>query len=121
MPASSNGSSPSAETAEFRAVLVLPALVVAHPEEASDVLLALRDLGAGTTMRWSEFVDEHSENDQTVGDFLRSAVAGADDAAGWTCEPFRRWALEVSRYSFVTGQRVFATAGDAAQVASATV
>jgi hypothetical protein len=89
--------------------LILLGTIIAFPEEASAVLLALGDLVADTTPEertWSDYLEEvRSMGTRFVG--VAQFLEGVSDSSQWTCEPFRRWALEVSRYSFATGQEVF--------------
>ena len=98
---------------EYQAVLILLATIIAFPEEASDFLLALGDLMPGSPPEdrsWMQHVQRDSPRpwSQQLRYFLDAVSPTANDASCWTCEPFRRWALEVSRYSFATGQQVFA-------------
>ena len=89
---------------EYQAVMILLAVVIAFPEEASTFLTGLGDLdpdGARVDGAASAYF-ETFEGD--LGACLQR-VEPPDPA---TREPFRRWALEVSRYSFATGQEVFA-------------
>ena len=91
--------------AEYQAVLILLAMIIAFPEEASDVLLAL----LAPFRSWDEFVkslEDRGELEDVAKFFTKVTAKGA---TGWTTEPFGRWALEVSRYSFETGQEVFSS------------
>ena len=84
--------------------------MVAYPDDAAAFLLGLGDLSPGgeparrswkehvASGGWPEFAPLLSGVGFTYGDTS-------------TCEPFRFWALEVSRYSFTTGQQVFARFG----------
>ena len=111
------------DAADDQAVLILLATTIAFPEEASDALLALGDLAADAPpdpRTFTEYVGEPRARGGRLADLAVAleavAAAARRPAAGdggepqrdWTCEPFRRWALEVSRYSFATGQEVFA-------------
>jgi hypothetical protein len=111
---------------EFQAVLILLAMIIAFPEEASDFLLGLGSFAPGSSSKsraWSEYLHPGETRPWSrerlhhvapkpwspeLRWFLDAVTPTHDKAALWTCEPFRRWALEVSRYSFATGQEVFA-------------
>jgi hypothetical protein len=105
-----------ADAPEYRAVLIMLAMIIAFPDEASDALRALGDLGADVptdTRPWRAYVGDLRARDSRFEEltaFLESMTPGMDSRAAWTVEPFRRWALDVSRYSFATGQEVFARA-----------
>ncbi|HTA96434.1 MAG TPA: P-loop NTPase fold protein [Solirubrobacteraceae bacterium] len=96
------------EAAEYQAALILLAAIIAFPESASVFLLHLVSSADGTD-GWPEFLQEWQLTTLATGlpDFLLEAT-GAHDSSRWTCAPFQRWALEVSRYSFTAGQEVFA-------------
>ena len=99
------------EAAEYQAVLILLATIIAFPEEASQFLLGLGPLGTAApsqTASWIEYVREPERWSVELRGFLET-LTPAPGIALWTREPFRRWALEVSRYSFATGQEVFAS------------
>jgi KAP-like P-loop domain-containing protein len=101
------------DAAEFRAVLILLGAIIAFPDDASAFLLGLGDLGADSQAggSWTEHVEELVGPEsccRELGEFLQTATPPDERSAAWTCEPFRQWALEVSRYSFATGQEVFA-------------
>jgi hypothetical protein len=101
------------DAAEYQAVLILLATVIAFPEKASQFLLGLGTLGDGAppqTARWIDYVHEPERWSVELRGFLET-LTPESGVALWTCEPFRRWALEVSRYSFATGQEVFARLG----------
>jgi hypothetical protein len=101
------------EAAEYQAVLILLATIIAFPEKASDFLLGLGPLGPGAppqTVSWIEYVRDPAQCSAELRGFLEALTPTAS-AQRWTREPFRRWALEVSRYSFATGQEVFARLG----------
>jgi hypothetical protein len=93
---------------EYRAVLILLAVIIQFPEEASGFLLGLGHLSGSdrNTMPWRDYVHQSQQPHFSGGlrYLLTDLVVARDE---WTCEPFRRWALEVSRYSFATGQEVF--------------
>ncbi len=96
---------------EYQAVLVMLAVVIRFPDQASTFLRSLGDLAPGapaTSRAFSACMQETGAYCDELAEFLRRISAAG---SGWTCEPFRRWALEVSRYSFQTGQQVFARVG----------
>ena len=98
------------DVAEYKAVQTLLVVLIAFPEAASQFLLGLGDLdpqAQGNRRSWADYVDE--QEDDELKEFLEQALA--QESTGATCEPFRRWALELSRYSFETGQEVFARHG----------
>jgi hypothetical protein len=98
---------------QYKAVLILLATIIAFPEEASAFLLSLGDLSPGAnseTGAWMQHIRRDTPTPWTpeLRQFLESVTHASDDGSSWTREPFRRWALEVSRYSFATGQEIFA-------------
>jgi hypothetical protein len=100
---------------EHQAALILLAALIAFPGHASEFLDGIGELAPDADpdpRNWLEYVDEVADwqggRFDQVGNFLRAATAAATHGAGSTREPFRRWALEVSRYSFAGGQEVFA-------------
>lgn len=105
-----------ADAPEYSAVLILLAAIIRFPEESSDALLCLGDLrpdAAPDRRPWSGYVEELRARgerfDEVAAFFDAIAPTSANgEPPSWTREPFRRWALEVSRYSFATGQEVFA-------------
>jgi WD40 repeat protein len=104
------------EVPDYQAVLLLLAVIVAFPDDASTFLLDFGDLTPGAAPDahpWTEHVDAlMSRRSRQLRD-LCGLVSKVEltNAATSTREPFRRWALEVSRYSFTTGQEVFARFG----------
>ena len=96
-----------ADVPEYQAVLILVAMVISFPEEASEVLLRLLDPAAPSA--WAEHVSGVKDDDDgKLAAFLATSTADALHGAASSREPFRRWALDVSRYSFDTGQEVYA-------------
>ncbi len=99
---------------EYSAVLTMLVVIIAFPEEASDALLALRDFGpddSADARPWRQYVDELRSRDTRFAgltSFLDTVTPDGNAPVSWTCGPFRRWVLEVSRFSFATGQEVFA-------------
>lgn len=93
---------------DYQAALILLAAIIAFPEDASSFLI---DLIRGTDSEgtWIEYLRGVQARGVNGGlrDFLEGTTR-AQRSEGWTCAPFQRWALEVSRYSFTTGQEVFA-------------
>ena len=87
---------------------MLLGVLIAFPEEAVRFLDNIGELGPSAkrdTSLWSEYMATLDDAD------LRSMVermSAATGRANSTREPFRAWALEISRYSFATGQEVFA-------------
>jgi hypothetical protein len=97
------------DTPEYQAVLILLAAIIAFTDDASTFLAGLLQQPTGGGL-WADYLRE-VEPPKRGGDLLDAlkAIAAEDGRERqWTCEPFRRWALEVSRYSFATGQEVFA-------------
>jgi hypothetical protein len=90
---------------EYEAVLILLAVLIAFPDTASEFLLSLGDLEPSAPPSELNWLDHVNAQPPELAAFLS---AGAMFESTSTCEPFRRWALEVSRYSFETGQEVFA-------------
>ena len=109
-----------AEIPEYEAVLLILGLLVAFPDEAAGFLLGLGDLtpaaapdrrpwlGYLTTLRGEATAGRQAALLRYLGS------VGLTNAGTSTREPFRRWALELSRYSFETGQEVFARFSSAA-------
>jgi hypothetical protein len=103
---------------EYEAVLLLLGLIVAFPDDAAPFLLALGDLSPeaeADNQPWRAFVEALRRHRSDPWPALARFVAKVEltNANSSTREPFRRWALEVSRYSFTTGQEVFAKFGAA--------
>jgi tetratricopeptide (TPR) repeat protein len=93
---------------EYQAALILLAAVIAFPEDASGLLIDLIRIDGGR-QTWIEYL--RGLEDPVATSDLRGfleAASKSQKSSHWTCEPFQRWALEVSRYSFITGQEVFA-------------
>ena len=101
---------------QYEAVLLLLGLVIEVPDQASGVLRGLIGLSEEQEdAQWSEFLDALPEGCAAAHDFLVGYLPRMRDRwPAWTCGPFKAWALEVSRYSFATGQEVFAQAPVAA-------
>jgi WD40 repeat protein len=96
---------------EFAAVLILLAVLIRFPEQASRFLRDIGDLapdGQPDRRSWAEYIREPGQL-EALRDFVTAATILAPNGATSTREPFRRWALEISRYSFATGQEVFAS------------
>jgi WD40 repeat protein len=103
----------SGDAAESQAVMILLATIIAFPEEASEFLLGLGPLGSAAPPErgsWTEYVQDADRWSPALRGFL-GTVTRTSSMGPWTREPFRSWALEVSRYSFATGQEVFARLG----------
>jgi hypothetical protein len=104
------------DAAEYQAVLIMLVAIIAFPDEAPVLLLALARLDGGDEpdrRSWADFVDELGRCGPRLREasrFLAETTAAIPGAERWTRDPFRRWAVEVSRYSFATGQEVFARA-----------
>jgi KAP-like P-loop domain-containing protein len=94
---------------EYEAVLILLAMIIAFPEDASSFLLGLLEPQTSED-GWAGYVrrSEPKEWSADLTRFLETVTPTQEHERQWTCEPFRSWALEVSRYSFATGQEVFA-------------
>jgi len=96
---------------EYEAVLILLAVLIALPGDASTLLLSLGNLDRKAPpdgIAWSAQRDKLRQRKRELASFLDHVTEGATHGDTSTREPFRRWALEVSRYSFETGQEVFA-------------
>jgi hypothetical protein len=108
---------------EYQAVQMLLAVIIAFPEEAPDLLRSFGDLdpdAAPNEASWEEHLGRLRRGAPADADPGRwREMVGALDASTRelpngrtsTVEPFRRWGLEVARYSFSTGLRVFAREG----------
>jgi Tol biopolymer transport system component len=94
---------------EYQAVLILLAAIIAFPEDASSFLIGLLEPSMSED-GWMGYVwrAEPKEWPTNLSHFLETMTPAHEHERQWTCEPFRSWALEVSRYSFATGQEVFA-------------
>jgi hypothetical protein len=105
---------------EYQAALVLLAVIIAFPDEASEFLLGLGDLDTSSDadrrsswreLSWREHITTLKSRPGgrwgELARFLDEVTAEAKSGERSTREPFRRWALELSRYSFATGQEVF--------------
>ncbi len=100
--------STGADIAEYEAVLILLTVLIAYPDTAAELLLAFGDLDPSARpqpIAWSS-----RDIDGRLGVFLDRATAATANGATTSTEPFRRWARELSRYSFETGQEVFSKA-----------
>ncbi len=96
---------------DCEAALILLAVLIAFPGDASTLLLSLGNLDRGAppdAITWQAQRDALRRREPQLAAFLDQATERAAHGASSTREPFRRWALEVSRYSFETGQEVFA-------------
>jgi TPR repeat protein len=98
------------EASEYMAVLILLAAIIARPEDASGFLIELVNRIDSDTA-WQNLL--LSPGLYQVSDSMRDFLAGITPSGSgdWVCAPFKRWAPEVSRYSFRTGQEVFARVG----------
>jgi WD40 repeat protein len=94
---------------DYQVVQILLAVIIEFADEASDFLLGFGDIAGHRMSRlsWESYVirSEPQSWSPRLATFL---IDLPPSTIRWTCEPFRRWALEVSRYSFATGQEVFA-------------
>jgi hypothetical protein len=92
----------------YQAVLILLTVLIAFPDEAAEFLLSFGDLDP---QRRPDPVSWATHREAAAKGELAAFLALATDAAAkgetTTTEPFRRWARELSRYSFETGQEVF--------------
>jgi hypothetical protein len=89
----------------------LLAVLIAFPDQASRFLLEIGDLAPDAPSdrrRWAEYARDDG-HPKALREFAIAATDLAANTATSTREPCRRWALEISRYSFATGQEVFAT------------
>ncbi len=93
---------------ECEAVLILLAVLIAFPDTASELLLSFGDLDPAGPPSQLNWLDHVNTREPELAAFLGAMTEHAAFGGTSTCEPFRRWALEVSRYSFETGQEVFA-------------
>ena len=105
------------DIAEYQAVVILLAVIIAFPDEASTFFLGIGDLQAEAEedrRPWRDYIEELRERRggrwHELVAFVDDVTAEAIGDATATREPFRRWALEISRYSFATGQEVFSRA-----------
>jgi hypothetical protein len=98
-----------ANVAEYQAALILLAAIIAFPQDASGFLVHLIREPNGA-LPWLEFVraTKVPAIDGDLRAFLEGLATAPGSPSSGTCAPFQRWALEVSRYSFTTGQEVFA-------------
>jgi hypothetical protein len=95
------------EVPDYQAALVLLGLIVAFPdEEAAHFLEGLLKLPRQTDRApcWAKYVAGLGDTD------LARLLAAVEPkyASTSSCEPFRQLVREISRYSFATGQRIFA-------------
>ena len=74
--------------------------------------------GAPETRNWRDHVVELRRDDPELVAFLERVAPPTPRGQSWTREPFRRWALEVSRYSFETGQEVLTRRHNSARAAT---
>jgi hypothetical protein len=96
---------------EYQAVLILLAVLIRYPERASHFLREIGDLSPDAPpdhRAWPDYVEE-AGHPRGLREFVAAATDLAANGASSSREPFRRWALEISRYSFATGQEVFAS------------
>ena len=101
-------SSDGPDAAEFEAALILLTVVIADPEHSSELLLSL--IPPAAPVAWNTFIERLGGTG--TGQFAEILeILQTQGRDGWTTAPFARWALEVSRYSFETGRRVYAEAG----------
>jgi WD40 repeat protein len=94
---------------EYQAVLILLAVLIRYPERASHFLREIGDLSPDAPAdrrKWAEYMSEPG-HPKALREFVAAATDLAANGAMSSREPFRRWALEISRYSFATGQEVF--------------
>jgi hypothetical protein len=100
------------EATEYQAVLILLAAIIGRPEDASSFLLALlTKIDSDTTWQGLLLSSGIYGVGKNMRDFLASITPMGYDYDKWLCAPFKRWAPEVSRFSFTTGQEVFARVG----------
>jgi WD40 repeat protein len=97
------------DATEYQAVLILLAAIIAFADDAPKFLAGLLQPPTGGDL-WIDYLRDVKPKNQG-GDLLNvlntiTTTHGSEPK--WTCEPFRQWALQVSRYSFTTGQEVFA-------------
>ncbi len=110
---------------EYQAVLILLAVIIAFPDEASEFLRSLEGHLPALTRddrSWPELVQSLSakgEGWERLAAYLTEMTGIARSGTASTREPFRRWAVEVSRYSFTTGQEIFAQFHAAASLTEA--
>ena len=108
---STRSSRPAATTSRpVEAVLILLTVFSAFPDDAARELLSFGDLDPSarpTPTPWDLVL---ADFEAVLRMFLDPATAAAANGATTSTEPFRRWALELSRYSFETGQEVFSKA-----------
>lgn len=81
---------------EYQAVLILLTVLIAFPDEAAGLLLAL---DRSPVVPWSE-----RRIDGRLGAFLDRVTDGSQTSTA----PFKRHARELARYSFEAGQEVYA-------------
>jgi hypothetical protein len=96
---------------ECEAALILLAVLIAFPGDASTLLLSLGDLDRNAPpdgIAWLDQRDALRRREPALAAFLDKATEHAAHGEASSRDPFRRWALEISRYSFETGQEVFA-------------
>jgi hypothetical protein len=93
---------------ECEAVLILLGVLIAFPGDASALLLSLGNLDGDAPPDTASWADHVAAQEPPLAAFLAEATKHAAHHDSSTREPFRRWAREVSRYSFETGQKVFA-------------
>lgn len=95
-------------------MLILLAAITAFPEDASGFLLGLLKPQV-SEKSWASYLErsEPKEWPENLTRLLTSVTPAQQDGPEWTCKPFRHWAHEVSRYSFATGQEVFARSNSA--------
>lgn len=93
---------------EYQVVLILLAASIAFPRSASTLLASLLT-DASEDRLWTDYLRSPYAGTWTedLTQFLLK-VTPLDRHDHWTCQPFRRRALDVSRYSFTAGQEVFA-------------
>jgi WD domain, G-beta repeat/KAP family P-loop domain len=107
---------------EYQAVLILLAVIIMFPDQASEFLLSLGNLDPEAEpdeRSWHDHLESLRVADDQLIAFVEELTAQATHGETSTREPFRRRALEVSRYSFTTGQQVFARQHNGARLGPA--
>ncbi|MET0730956.1 MAG: P-loop NTPase fold protein, partial [Solirubrobacterales bacterium] len=91
----------------YQAVLMLLTVLIAFPDEAAEFLLSFGDLDPDHRPDPVSWTTHQEQLRGELAAFLKRATAATAKGEETSTEPFRRWARELSRYSFETGQEVF--------------